>query len=232
MLSKWKKDKLYFRIFGTGKTLMKLHEAIDEILSEFGRVMTTKEIADEVNRRRNYVKRNGTDVTDYQIHGRTKNYPHIFTRKGSYVGLVKWGNIENFVPNILPKKKRTLSRFNKKSENFGDSDFKNLEREDLEEIRDKYRPKTISILFIGESPPAGGTFFYLANSNLFRYTYEAFRLEFKQMIGDEIEFLNFFKQNGCFLDDLCLEPTKDKSNAGIILQTDSRLRVAQKKRHW
>ena len=42
-------------------------------------------------------------------------------------------------------------------------------------LRERYRPTRVTTLFVGESAPAGGTHFYLANSNLFRATREAFR---------------------------------------------------------
>lgn len=47
--------------------------------------MTTQEIADEVNERDRYRKRDGSAVTAFQIHGRTRKYGHIFDRRGSQV---------------------------------------------------------------------------------------------------------------------------------------------------
>lgn len=41
-------------------------------------------------------------------------------------------------------------------------------------FRDRYRPSYVVILMVGESPPAGDTFFYQADSNLFHATREAF----------------------------------------------------------
>jgi hypothetical protein len=76
----------------------------------------------------------------------------------------------------------------------------------LEDIRRSYRPQTIHVLFVGESPPAGGTFFYSANSNLFRYTNEAFEVVCGPVCGTGDSFLRFFQSRGCYLDDLCLEP--------------------------
>jgi len=65
-----------------------LHEELLSILRESGREwMATSELASEVNRRGNYNKRDGSAVTDFQIHGRTRNYPHLFKRDGSSVGL-------------------------------------------------------------------------------------------------------------------------------------------------
>ena len=47
--------------------------------------LTTHEIAEQVNRRGKYRKKDRSEVTDYQIHGSTKTYPHLFERKGSLV---------------------------------------------------------------------------------------------------------------------------------------------------
>lgn len=68
---------------------MTLHEAIIVILKEKNREMTTTEIANELNRSNLYSKKDGSEITDYQVHGRTKNYPKFFSRDGSKVGLVK-----------------------------------------------------------------------------------------------------------------------------------------------
>ena len=68
---------------------MTLHEAIIIILKEKGGEMTTTEIARELNKIKLYSKRDGSEITDFQVHGRTKNYPNYFTRNGSKVGLVK-----------------------------------------------------------------------------------------------------------------------------------------------
>lgn len=65
-----------------------LHEEVAAILSESAREwMTTAEIAGEVNRRGRYHKRNGSLVSPYQIHGRTRNYSALFERDGSRVRL-------------------------------------------------------------------------------------------------------------------------------------------------
>ena len=66
-----------------------LHEEIAEILLRNGNEwMTTKDIAQEVNKRAMYQKRDGTDVTPFQIHGRTRNYDSLFERDGSRVRLI------------------------------------------------------------------------------------------------------------------------------------------------
>jgi hypothetical protein len=73
-----------------------------------------------------------------------------------------------------------------------------------EDLRARYRPDDIDVLFIGESPPAGGTFFYAANSNLYYATGEAFRRGVPELLSGD--FLDDFRALGCFLDDLCLRP--------------------------
>ncbi len=47
----------------------------------------------------------------------------------------------------------------------------------FEELRLRYRPKKVGVLLVAESRPAGGTFFYAGNSNLVRYTEQAFRMD-------------------------------------------------------
>jgi hypothetical protein len=65
-----------------------LHEEIADILRETGnRWMTTREIADRVNARALYWKRDGSAVTAFQIHGRTRNYSDLFERESSSVRL-------------------------------------------------------------------------------------------------------------------------------------------------
>jgi hypothetical protein len=76
----------------------------------------------------------------------------------------------------------------------------------LEDLRQSYRPDRIRVLFIGESPPAGGTFFYKVDSNLARYTQQAFSQAFERQFDSGEAFLRFFKALGCYLDDLCLTP--------------------------
>jgi len=76
---------------------------------------------------------------------------------------------------------------------------------ELEKLRLSYRPQQITTLFVGESPPHNGTFFYEGNSRLFR--------EMKKVFGDSAGFLSEFKANGFFLDDLVLDPINDKEKA-------------------
>jgi hypothetical protein len=70
-------------------------------------------------------------------------------------------------------------------------------------LRESFRPKRIRVLFIGESRPANGTFYYRGDSRLARYTCQAFGSEATpEMSG----FLRRFHSLGCFLTDLCDQP--------------------------
>ena len=75
---------------------MTLHAAIEKLLKQKGHPMTTYEIADELNNNKWYQKKDESKITDYQIHGRTKNYPQIFTRNGSTVFLVGYDSTKSF----------------------------------------------------------------------------------------------------------------------------------------
>ena len=84
----------------------------------------------------------------------------------------------------------------------------------IEELRRSYKPQTVNVLFIGESPPSNGTFFYKADSNLFDYTQVAFYQLYNEGFDYGIQFLNIFRNLGCYLDDLYLIPKK-YNNGGV-----------------
>lgn len=77
---------------------------------------------------------------------------------------------------------------------------------ELEELRRRYRPNPIKVLFVGESPPARGTSFYKGDSGLARYTKLSFQQVYSLPDLAMADFLHGFKAAGCYLDDLCLEP--------------------------
>jgi hypothetical protein len=79
--------------------------------------------------------------------------------------------------------------------------------EETERLRSRYLPKETRVLFVGESPPSRGTFFYAANRNLYFATREAFFAAIPHLVGRD--FLEEFPRLGCYLDDLCLEPVND-----------------------
>lgn len=74
-----------------------------------------------------------------------------------------------------------------------------------ERLRQRYRPNRIDTLLVGESRPAGGTFFYLANSNLYYATHEAFQLALGPMPTGEA-FLDLLSDRGVWLYDLADAP--------------------------
>ncbi len=75
---------------------------------------------------------------------------------------------------------------------------------DAEALRRSFLPPQVRVLFAGESPPAGGTFFYAGDSGLYRATRDAFYDAMPELRGGK--FLQQFSQLGCYLDDLCHEP--------------------------
>jgi hypothetical protein len=66
--------------------------------------------------------------------------------------------------------------------------------------RNNYKPDKVKILFVGESCPKGGTFFYNSDSNLYKYTKQAFEQANKDFS------LEHFKKYGCWLYDVCDVP--------------------------
>ncbi len=84
----------------------------------------------------------------------------------------------------------------------------------LENCRYSYRPKICKVLLIGESAPAAGTFFYFGNSPLCTYTREAFTMAFPNanIANNNMQFLDYFRDFGFFLDDLCLVPVNNMEN--------------------
>src|SRR3954451_16652 len=81
---------------------------------------------------------------------------------------------------------------------------KRLSRGQRERLRRRYRPAQVRALFVGESPPTSGRFFYRGDSGLYRAMREAFQTVDAAM-GDE-PFLTHFQSLGCYLVDLCAEP--------------------------
>ena len=75
----------------------------------------------------------------------------------------------------------------------------------IEKIRRKYRPKLIMTLFVGESPPARGKFFYIGDSLTSRMQ-RALGLEHLEFE----EFLTEFKARCWYLDDLVIGWTADE----------------------
>ncbi len=78
--------------------------------------MTTTEIASELNKNKWYQKKDGSRIEPFQIHGRTRNYSHLFERNGSTVFLAdKSAKPEKVLHN-------TTKSIPKKTSNKRDSD--------------------------------------------------------------------------------------------------------------
>lgn len=73
-----------------------------------------------------------------------------------------------------------------------------------ERLRKRYIPDPVGILFVGESPPASGRFFYQADSGLYRAVRDTFASAFPLL--PKSEFLDSFQSLGCYLVDLCGRP--------------------------
>jgi hypothetical protein len=73
---------------------------------------------------------------------------------------------------------------------------------DVEITRASFRPERITTLFVGESAPASGDFFYYGNSAMLRHMQSAT----EAALGEGGDFLERFKGYGWFLDDLVRTP--------------------------
>lgn len=103
-----------------------------------------------------------------------------------------------------------------------------MDAKGYEEVRGRHKPAQTRVLLIGESRPANGTFFYCGNSDLARYTREAFKDQYGPFVGDMEAFLRCFQRLGCYLVDLCPMPVnhlptperkRERRNAEQILSS-------------
>lgn len=61
-------------------TNMTLHEAIILVISSVQKQLTCSEVANEINRKHLYIKRDGSFVEASQIMARINKYPHLFQK--------------------------------------------------------------------------------------------------------------------------------------------------------
>jgi hypothetical protein len=80
----------------------------------------------------------------------------------------------------------------------------------IEAIRTSYRPQRITTLFVGESAPASGKFFYIGNTPLARHVERAMN---EAGLGGGGNLLDRFKSYGWYLDDLVLSPVNHRTPA-------------------
>lgn len=59
---------------------MTLHEAMQDVLHRAGEPLTSREIADEINRRGLYERGDGAQLGASQVSARARNYPCLFAR--------------------------------------------------------------------------------------------------------------------------------------------------------
>ncbi len=98
---------------------------------------------------------------------------------------------------------------------------------EIKEARARYRPKRITVLLVGESPPSNGTFFYCCENNLLRHIRSA--IGGPSQDGD---FLESFKARGWYLDDLVSTPIdklppKERERKWWDAQHDLAIRIAE-----
>jgi hypothetical protein len=94
---------------------------------------------------------------------------------------------------------------------------------DAEALRHRFRPDQVRVLFIGESAPAGGTFFYAMNSLLYAATQDAFRQAVPSLLSQQ-NFLRSFQHLGCYLVDLCDRPVNRLADDDRLAARDDGVR--------
>jgi len=83
---------------------------------------------------------------------------------------------------------------------------------EIESLRESHKPEKIKILFVGESAPASGAFFYDGKKHSFTTNIrKTFEIALNVTFEDNKEFLDYFKDAQCYLDDLSLEPVNHLS---------------------
>jgi len=95
----------------------------------------------------------------------------------------------------------------------------------FEARRKYYRPNVVDILFVGESRPQNGTFFYKEDSNLYRETKKAFN----EYFGKDIFTLDAFKNWNCWLYDICENPVNGMDN---VAREDEILQNLPRLEYW
>lgn len=68
---------------------MTLHEAIEQVLQTNGKPMSTSEIAEMINNKQLYLRKDNIPIQATQIAARVSNYPNLFTRDNGKINLAK-----------------------------------------------------------------------------------------------------------------------------------------------
>ena len=108
---------------------MTLHTALVRILEDNGNEwMTARELADGVNRRGLYRKRDGSAVEVNQVHARTSNYARLFEKDGPRIRLKKGATVmTTHAPDVVMFKDDDEGFFDWQDDN-SDGYFINTER--------------------------------------------------------------------------------------------------------
>ena len=88
---------------------MTLHEAIEIILKDNNRPMKAYEIANEINAKGLYLRKDGREVPYNQIYARVRNYSDIFKKdEDGYISI-----IQNKVKDLIAISEKILAPLNK-----------------------------------------------------------------------------------------------------------------------
>ncbi|WP_458040931.1 MULTISPECIES: GIY-YIG nuclease family protein [Bacteria] len=68
-----------------------LHDAMEKVLLEAGRPLKSNEIAEHINTRGLYDKRDGSPVQPDQVRARARKCSHLFAQATGTIGLTQWG---------------------------------------------------------------------------------------------------------------------------------------------
>lgn len=77
----------------------------------------------------------------------------------------------------------------------------------IKEAQAKYRPDQIKVLFVAESPPTSGKYFYCENNSLLNEIRHALREDH----SSDVDFLVDFMKRKWYLDDLVETPVRDQT---------------------
>lgn len=83
-----------------------------------------------------------------------------------------------------------------------------MSNNEYENLRNQYKPDRVEVLFVGESRPQRGTFFYQGDSILYKETKKAF----DEFLQEDIFTLEMFKNCKCWLYDICESPVNGLPN--------------------
>lgn len=93
---------------------MTLHEAMEKLLREAGRGMTTAKIAEELNKNKWYQKKDYSEISPNQISARASKYPEIFHRKGREISIVNRNRTQQSTSKEVSKAPKNTNQIDRK----------------------------------------------------------------------------------------------------------------------